>query len=524
MADYPAIFRSPPVPDVARSLVARIRDELDQLSDSQAIDLLGDTVYTERRRFEEDGADEAELLSIEAAARAIARGERAGVTEATLALVRSYAEEIHNPFSTRAYGLATRLLPRALTNLVTATDPRRLLTGDIDPARRIVVGGWVDEVVALSRRATIILAPTHLSNLDSPLIGYVLHLCGLPPFAYGAGLNLFSNPMMAFWMSRLGAYTVDRRKTGRLYKQVLKAYSTEILSRGCHSLFFPGGTRSRSGRVEASLKKGLLGTGIQAWQEKLEAKEEESDVFVVPLNLSTSLVLEAETLIRDALAREGKQRYIIGDDEFSKPRTVASYLSRVANLDEAIHVIFGQPLDLMGNPVDAEGVSLGPDGQRIDRRRYVCDEEGRVQWDPQRDRVYTERLARSIVRSFHRDNVALSTHVAALAGWQCLREAHPHLDTWRLVRVDRSHRVLEREVVLRRVDTLRTQLLAMAERGDIRCALPDSAEAVLATAIARFGSFHTRPALREDGGRLHVDPELLLFYRNRLVGYDLEAA
>ena len=522
MSEHPAIFKSPAVPDVARALVGRLRADLSGFSDAAALDLLADTVYQERLRFEEDGADEHELRDIDAGARAIARGDRHAVDDAILGLVRSYAEEIHNPFSTRAYGLATRVLPRALTNLVTATDPRRLLTGDIDPARRIVVGGHLEQVIELSKRATVILAPTHLSNLDSPLIGYVLHMVGLPPFAYGAGLNLFSNPMMAFWMSRLGAYTVDRRKRGRLYKLVLKAYSSEVLSRGFHSLFFPGGTRSRSGRVESSVKKGLLGTGLRAWQENLARGGD--DIFVVPLNLSTSLVLEAETLIRDSLAREGKQRYIIADDEFSRPRTVASYLSRVANLDEAIHVVFGQPLDLMGNLVDREGHSLGPSGERIDRTRYVCDAEGNVEHDPQRDRVYTDRLSKALVRAFFRNNVALSTHVAAFCGWEELRAHHPHLDTWRLVRVDPSHRILDRRAVLGRITRVRAALSAQVLQEKVRMAVPDSAEAILETAIARFGSFHTRPAVRHSGGALLVDPELLLFYRNRLVGYELEDA
>ncbi len=491
------------------------------MSDALALDLLADTVYTERLRFEEDGADEAELRGIEAAARAIASGSRAGVNEATLSLVRSYAREIHNPFSTRAYALATRVLPRALSYLVNANDPRSLFNGVVDPAERIVVGGAIEELRSLSKTSTIILAPTHLSNLDSPLIGYALHLLGLPPFAYGAGLNLFSNPVMAFWMSRLGAYTVDRRKQGRLYKSVLKAYSTEILCRGCHSLFFPGGTRSRSGRLERELKKGLLGTGLRAWQEKLDQGEESPDVFVVPLTLSTSLVLEAETLVRDALSREGKQRYIIVDDEFSHPPTVASFLNRIVNLDEAIHVIFGQPMDLLGNPVDESGSSLGPDGRRIDRRRYVCDAQGAVQWDPQRDRIYTERLARALARSYSRDNVALSTHVAAFSGWEVLREEHPSLDTWRLVRVDHSHRRLDRRAVLKRVEQVHARLLALQDRGEVRCALPDSAEEILQTAISRFGSFHTRPALAIQGAELSVDPELLFFYRNRLLGYGL---
>jgi hypothetical protein len=43
---------------------------------------------------------------------------------------------------------------------------------------------------ALATRGTIILAPTHVSNVDSLVMGLVIHRLGLPPFAYGAGLNL----------------------------------------------------------------------------------------------------------------------------------------------------------------------------------------------------------------------------------------------------------------------------------------------------------------------------------------------
>jgi glycerol-3-phosphate O-acyltransferase len=35
------------------------------------------------------------------------------------------------------------------------------------------------------------MVPTHQSNLDSLLVGYVIYMMSLPPFAYGAGLNLF---------------------------------------------------------------------------------------------------------------------------------------------------------------------------------------------------------------------------------------------------------------------------------------------------------------------------------------------
>ena len=143
----------------------------------------------------------------------------------------------------------------------------------------------------LSKDHTLIYTPTHLSNLDSPLVGYALSEIDLPPVIYGAGLNLFSNPVMAFFMSRLGAYTVDRRKKNQLYKDILKDYSTEAIVRGCHSLFYPGGTRSRSGKIESHLKKGLLGTALEAWQD-LQHAHFRSREMLMRLNLESRQDLE----------------------------------------------------------------------------------------------------------------------------------------------------------------------------------------------------------------------------------------
>ena len=140
------------------------------------------------------------------------------------ALVALYVAEVHNRFSRRAYRIATETVPIALTRLLTASRPSDLVLGDFDPESRILVRGPLATLRSLSANHTLILAPTHLSNLDSPLIGYALYKAGLDPFIYGAGLNLFSNPVMALFMSRLGAYTVDRRKRHRLYKDVLKDY------------------------------------------------------------------------------------------------------------------------------------------------------------------------------------------------------------------------------------------------------------------------------------------------------------
>ena len=39
--------------------------------------------------------------------------------------------------------------------------------------------------------------------------------------------------------------------------ETLKTFSRASLIRGCHSLFYPGGTRSRSGSINDNLKLGL---------------------------------------------------------------------------------------------------------------------------------------------------------------------------------------------------------------------------------------------------------------------------
>ena len=519
------IFDTPSHELVTRSLRARAAARLAKQSDEQLYANLADAVYLERRRFAAgDAPNEGEGEGIETLARAMQQG-RGEQERAALDLVSIYAAEVHNRFSPRTYAFATRILPGLLTKLLTASQPHELFEADFDPASRIVVSGPLETLRALADTHTFIVAPTHVSNLDSPLIGYALYAAGLPPVVYGAGLNLFSNPAMAFFMSRLGAYTVDRRKKHGLYKDVLKDYSIEVLSRRCHSLFFPGGTRSRSGRLESRLKKGLLGTGLTAWQEGLDRGRANPEILVVPCVLSCSLVLEAETLIEESLKEEGRQRYIISDDEFSDSRTVASFSRRVLALDASVHLRFSDPLDVMGNPVDPDGHSLDARGERVDRRAYVTDRDGRVEWDEQRDHVYTGSLARAIERSYLRDNTALATHVTAFAAWNLLRANHPRLDLYHVALLAPHERILPTTSLLGAIERVSARIEALVAQGQIRSALPaGGAASTLEEALSRFSSFHARKAVARQGAEhLTVDPKLALYYSNRLVGYALEA-
>jgi glycerol-3-phosphate O-acyltransferase len=503
---------------VLRDLIARSRGRFDQLSDNALVQLLENALYTERKRHERKAVDDDARTTLAGLARAIVQGTRAERIQAGLRLVAAWADEIHGHFNPRVYGLATRVLPRTLNGLLArrAGDVRSW-TGHANS--RVSVRGDLGLLQTLAREATLILAPTHVSNLDSPLIGLSLHNGGMPPFVYGAGLNLFSNPLMGWWMHRLGAYTVDRMKRATLYKQVLKDYSVLQLTTRHHSLFFPGGTRARSGALETTVKKGLLGTGIVAWQEMIAAGRPDSEVYVVPLTLSFQLVLEANTLINDHLADAGKQRYIITDDEFTQPRRLLSFGSRVMNLDASVVAHFGAPLDCLGRPVSH--LASERRAQAEARRRFVCTRDGEVEWDAQRDRVYTDRLASSLVDAWPTYASVMETHLAAYAAWSCLQDLLETQDAFRIVRSPVIKRHIKRHIFISKLREILDRVVTGARQRRWTADLPATAEAVLDTALDRFGRYHRSRAVARLGSDIVVeDPRLCLFYRNRLTFID----
>lgn len=530
-----ALPASPSLAELRAALHRRAQARLAALTEAEVADLLSEAVFLERKRFSDargglSPEDEAERRAVERASRAVHQG-RAEQAAALLGLVHDYVDQIHNRFSPRTYRFATTVLPGGLSRLLQAGELQGLVGGAHDPLQRIRIEGDLPRLQRLVRSHTLMLTPTHLSNLDSPLIGYALYAAGLPPFIYGAGLNLFSNPLMAFFMSRLGAYTVDRRKRHQLYKDTLKDYSTESILRGRHSLFFPGGTRARSGEVERGVKKGLLGTGLIAWQEalRLEASggPKARDVLVVPCTLSYAMVLEAETLIEDALKESGQRRYIISDDAFSEPRTIAAFSKQILALDASVIVRFGDPVDLFGNPVDEAGRSLGRGGEPIDPRAYVCDAEGAVQDDPQRDRVYTASLSTALVRAWSRDNTVMETHLVAYAAHRLLCLRTPRRSTWERMFLSESERTFPRAALLAAIGALRRRLDGLVAEGALRVALPEGPrrdEDTLALALDRFGRFHREACVEAlgGGGALRVAPKLALYYSNRLAHYGLQ--
>jgi glycerol-3-phosphate O-acyltransferase len=383
---------------------------------------------------------------------------------------------------------------------------------------RIQVDGELDLIRACADRGTLVVTPTHSSNMDSPLIGLALSRAGLPPVTYGAGKNLFSNPLISYFMRNLGAYRVDRRLRFELYKDVLKEYSTVLLENGYHSLFFPGGTRCRSNVVENQLKLGLLGTTVTAYRNAVRASGAAARrIYVVPATINYRLVLEAATLIEDYLAETGKSRFIITDDEFSRIGRIVDFVRKTVALEGAVIVRFGRPLDVFGNDVDADGRSVDRAGRIIDPAAFVRGADGEVRDDDQRDAEYTRTLGRRLAQAYPRLTVFHATSLLARALFDELAAAAGTRDIYRLLRAPSAERAVPVATAARAVAALVARIAAAPELGALHPALAGlSAAEIVDDAVRGFGTYHRHPIASRRGDDLHVgDLQLLYYYQNR---------
>ncbi len=437
----------------------------------------------------------------------------------------AYARDIAGHFDPRVYKFATRAIAPLIGMLMSPRQTLAHLGGAFDLRAldgRVVVEGPIGAIRTLTEKGTVIFVPTHLSNLDSPLFGFALERAGLPPATYGAGKNLFTNPFLSYFMHNLGAYRVDRRLKHDLYKDILKAYSCVVLERGYHSLFFPGGTRSRSGGLERKLKLGLMGTGVEA-MARTAARGQLRKVFFVPATINYLLTLEAETLIDDFLQEEGKHRYIIDDDESTRPGRIATFMRKLLGLDAGCVVRLCQPLDCFGNRVDEDGVSYDARGHAVSPASYLLDASGRVEHDPARDAQYTRELGEALTVAYRRDTVALATHLVAASAFDRLR-AEIRGDLFAMLGT-RDDVTVPRAELAESVARLRDRALELQSQGKIVLG-PHLAHAtgreILDEALRAFSGYHTTPVLEPRGDALLLaDTRLLLYYQNRLASHGL---
>jgi glycerol-3-phosphate O-acyltransferase len=498
---------------------------------------LNETAYSEIRRLESKGGEPLEMWR--KLARSLGKMSQTELKAELATLTTRHAWDIAGNFDPRVYHFATRAMPGLLGALLS---PRKAvknlphILSELRPGHsgaalatlddQILVQGPLADLRKLATQGTLVFVPTHLSNLDSVVFGFALERAGLPPATYGAGKNLFTNPALSFFMHNLGAYRVDRRLKHSLYKEVLKSYSCILIEHGYHSLFFPGGTRSRSGGVERRLKLGLAGTGVEAFSRTHERGAPQK-VFFVPATINYLLTLEAETLIDDFLQEEGKARYIIEDDESTRIGRITSFMQKLLGLDGACVVRFSRPLDVFGNTVDENGRSYDTHGRPVLAESYIMGKGDRLVRDAARDAQYTRELGEVITGAYQRDTVIMATHLTSAAAFQRLRAsvgrtAHGASDVFTMLR-HRDDVTVPRRELDADVDKLLARVREMEQKGQIVLA-PNLKRATGATvidaALRAFAGYHTHPVLEPRGEDLVLaDTRLLFYYQNRLAAH-----
>lgn len=453
-------------------------------------------------------------------------------------IIHRYSEEIVGTFQVSTFRFAQRFLTaffNRIFNAAVGRSLRAMFRGKRNLFERLNIVGDVETVRSLFQHGTVVVVPTHNSNLDSILVGYAMdQMMGLPSFSYGAGLNLYNFGPAAYYMNRLGAYRVDRRKKNPVYLETLKTMSRLSIQRGVNSLFFPGGTRSRSGALEDDLKMGLLGTAVEAQRAMVAGQGANSrqhppapKVFIVPLVICYNFVLEAPFLIEQHLRNTGKENYIRLRDQGKSVRSWFRFIWRFFSTTSDITLSVGKPMDVLGNYVGPDGKSFDRYGNELDIREYFLS-RGEINEDRQREEEYTKLLAERIVERYRVENVVLSSHLVAYAVFEMLLHENPRLDLFGILRLPPDDYLFPFRAVEEVVEQMLDKLLEWEKNDKIKLApeLRNTPAEVVRDGVKNLGIYHTEKPLQftKDGDIISSDFRVLYFYHNRLEYYRLDRA
>ena len=442
-------------------------------------------------------------------------------------MIESYIQEISNNFDpsfykvtkTVSYFFFSRLL-----NSVKIKLPNDFSTVKRLSSNQISILGNVDFIKKLSKQGTLIIVPTHYSNLDSLLIGTVLDSVELQPVMYGAGLNLFNEVTNSF-LNKVGAYKIDRRKKNFIYLTTLQNYSMLAIHYGCDCLFFPGGTRLRSGAVETSLKLGLLKTTVAAQElNYLQHGVNAKKIFIVPMIVNYPFVLEGSSLIRDHIKK------IFGVNIENKKVFGEKYVSFIKSASDLIFkkskitVSFGEPMDVLGNKIDETGASVDAEGGTINLFGIL--ENSNVE-DGAIFRQASKKLSQNILRQYRIHNVVIPSSLLAFVAFEILLSMHKDLSLEKFLQLPNDTFKINAYILAEKIKIVREVILDYAENDlidvsdEVKCF---SVEDIIKDGLENLGIYGLHRPLIWEKYNFYTTEDIcsLFYYHNRLVGYEFE--
>ena len=255
----------------------------------------------------------------------------------------------------------------------------------------------------------------------------------------------------------------------------------------------------------------------------LENPERPETIYVVPLVMSYHNVIEAPNLIEQYFRKEWKQRYVLVKDNFRSVQKNLSFLWNFLSSSSEMVFSFGEPRDLFGNRLDAEGRSVTGDGERVQLADYFRS-GGEITQDPQRNAAYTRLLGDRILKSYYEINIVFNSHLVAFAAFQYFKQSEG-VDLYRLFTRSESNMVIPENKFIEIVGRLMEKLREMDRNGQVQLAkhLRKPVSEIIEEGIDNLSGYHVESPLykKKNGHYGTQNLKTLYFYHNRLKGYEL---
>lgn len=504
--------------DVSESSIKNI---LKKLSNKNLFEELETTVYKEKLRIKKnpwraDPPDEedfwkkiqSELIDFEQIPSDLKKEKEKEILEK---IVTRYANEISSNFKSTHYKFARRLIVTFFARLLNTARLRNPF-GNLDLDSKINILGKKNQLRELAKIGTIVMVPTHFSHLDSALIGWAISYLGLPPFMYGAGMVLFNMSIFSYFMDSLGAYKVDRRKKHLIYLETLKTYSRESLVKGCHSLFYPGGTRSRSGSINENLKLGLLSSAFEAQKIIDKKKSSSKKIFIVPITFNYQFVLEAPALINQYLVSKGQEKFYLDNLGYSNSYKIFKFLIKFFTKGSNISLSIGNPLDVYGNYVNKHGDSIDSNNKKIISKISINKDIK----DSLKD------LSSKIYNEFHKGTQVFPSNIIAFTLFETICKKFKKLDFFTILRLSQEDLFIDIKKFKKSYKMMINEILILNSKNKIKIFndLKNDIDIQIESGLENLGMYHAEKPVFIKNDKIHVrNMKLLYYYRNRLKGF-----
>jgi glycerol-3-phosphate O-acyltransferase len=183
----------------------------------------------------------------------------------------------------------------------------------------------------LAQRHPLVFLPTHKSNLDHPVLQYMLHEEGLPPNHTAGGINMNFFPLGPL-VRRSGIFFIRRTfKDNEVYKFVLHQYIDYLVEKRFSMEWYIEGGRSRSGKLLPP-RFGLLAYVVDSYR-----RGKSDDVLLLPISIAYDQISDVGDYASEARG---------GAKERESFRWFLGFIRRLRRQYGNVEIRFGEPVSL----------------------------------------------------------------------------------------------------------------------------------------------------------------------------------